>query len=140
MGKAASFPLPTFEAAILACLRELDPRAILNGDVPIGQRNKIVEQFQTTADPHVLLCHPKVMSHGLNLIQADTMVFYAPIYSNDDFGQVLERMNRPGQKNKMTVIRLGASWLEWEIYKLLDTRSDGQSTMLALYERAMDDA
>jgi DNA invertase Pin-like site-specific DNA recombinase len=32
VGKAASFPLPTFEAAVLTCLREIDPGEILNGD------------------------------------------------------------------------------------------------------------
>jgi DNA invertase Pin-like site-specific DNA recombinase len=32
VGNTASFPLPTFEEAILSCLREIDPHEILNGD------------------------------------------------------------------------------------------------------------
>jgi DNA invertase Pin-like site-specific DNA recombinase len=31
-GKSRTFPFPTFEAAILSCLQEIDPREILNGD------------------------------------------------------------------------------------------------------------
>jgi DNA invertase Pin-like site-specific DNA recombinase len=31
---ASSFPVPVFEAAVLSCLREIDPHSILNGDRP----------------------------------------------------------------------------------------------------------
>jgi uncharacterized DUF497 family protein len=62
------------------------------------------------------------MSHGLNLTEADTLIFYAPIYSNDEFQQVTERFNRAGQKNKMTIVRMAAHPLEWEIYRLLANR------------------
>ena len=110
---------------------------VLNGDVPVKQRNEIVDRFQNAEDPRVLLCHPKVMSHGLTLTAADTMVFYAPIYSNDEFQQVIERFNRPGQTRKMTVVRLGGNWLEWQIYKVLDERKIAQDTILALYEAAV---
>jgi DNA invertase Pin-like site-specific DNA recombinase len=33
-GGGPSFPLPVFEAAVLSCLRELDPHEIINGDHP----------------------------------------------------------------------------------------------------------
>lgn len=110
---------------------------IVNGDVSITERNDIFNRFKGFADPHVLLCHPKVMSHGLNMTEADTMVFYAPIYSNDEYQQVIERMARPGQKRKMTIIRMGAHWIEWSIYKQLDNRKMNQDGILALYEQAM---
>jgi SNF2 family DNA or RNA helicase len=107
---------------------------VLNGDVSPKMRNKIIADFKNTPDPHVLLCHPKVMSHGLNLTEADTLIFYAPIYSNDEAQQVVERFNRPGQKNKMTVIKMGAIGLEWEIYKLLDNKRVTQDNILNLYK------
>jgi len=108
--------------------------AILNGDVPIKERNEILRRFKEEADPHVLLCHPKVMSHGLTLTEADTMVFYAPIYSNDEFQQVKDRINRPGQTRHMTITRMGASALEWSIYKSLDARGATQNSILDLYK------
>jgi len=107
--------------------------AVMNGDVSIGKRNKIITQFKTEPDPRVLLCHPEVMSHGLNLTEADVTVFYAPIYSNDQFQQVMERMNRAGQKNKMTVVKIGAMPMEWEIYKALAGSQQQQMSTLDLY-------
>lgn len=107
---------------------------ILNGDVSPKRRDKIIRDFKTSADPHVLLCHPRVMSHGLNLTEADATVFYAPIYSNDEFQQVIERFNRTGQTRKMTITRIGAHPLEWNIYKMVDKRKDSQDNILALYK------
>lgn len=107
---------------------------VLNGDVSLNKRNQIIANFKHNKDPHVLLCHPKVMAHGLNLTEADTLIFYAPIYSNDESQQVMERFNRAGQTRKMTIIRIGGHPLEWEIYKMLDTKKDTQDNILKLYK------
>lgn len=111
---------------------------VLNGDVSPKRRDKIILDFKTTPDPHVLLCHPKVMSHGLNLTEADMLVFYAPIYSNDEFEQVKERFNRAGQTRKMTIIRIAAHPIEWKIYQQLDARAAGQNSILGLYRSITD--
>lgn len=107
--------------------------AVLNGDVAPKMRDKIIRSFKETPDPHVLLCHPKVMAHGLNLTEADMLIFYAPIYSNDEFQQVTERFNRAGQKRKMTIIRIAAHPVEWQIYKMVDTKKVTQDNILNLY-------
>ena len=111
--------------------------AVVNGDVPMAKRSEIFKAFKTQKDPHVLLCHPAVMAHGLNLTEADTLIFYAPIYSNDEVEQVNERFNRAGQTRKMTIVRIGAHPLEWAIYRLTDTRKEAQNSILELYEVAM---
>lgn len=108
--------------------------AVLNGDVTPKMRDKIIRSFKETADPHVLLCHPKVMAHGLNLTEADTLVFYAPIYSNDEFQQVTERFNRSGQTRKMTIIRIASHPVEWQIYKMVDNKKATQDNILSLYQ------
>lgn len=106
---------------------------VLNGDVSIAKRNQIITDFKTSEHPHTLLCHPKVMAHGLNLTEADTLIFYAPIYSNDEYQQVIERFNRAGQTRKMTIVRIGAHPLEWQIYRMLDQRMQTQDDLLNLY-------
>ena len=106
---------------------------VLNGDVSINARNSIIAQFKSKADPHVLLCHPKVMAHGLNLTEANMLIFYAPIDSSDEFQQVTERINRTGQKHKMTIVRIGAHPLEWAVYKHVDTSANAQDSVLKLY-------
>ena len=111
--------------------------AVLNGDVSPKERTRIIHAFKSGPDPRVLLCHPQIMSHGLNLTEADVTIFYAPIYSHDQYSQVIERFNRTGQKNKMTIIRIGATSLEWDIYSLLDNRALNQDNILKLYERVV---
>jgi SNF2 family DNA or RNA helicase len=106
---------------------------VLNGDVNIRARDKIISAFKNTPDPHVLLCHPEVMAHGLNLTEADVTVFWAPIYSNDQFEQVIERFNRKGQTRAMTIARIAGHPLEWAIYRLIDERRLNQRSILDLY-------
>jgi SNF2 family DNA or RNA helicase len=109
--------------------------AVLNGDVSIKERTRIIRAFKSGPDPRLLLCHPQVMAHGLNLTEADTTIFYAPIYSHDQYAQVIERFNRAGQTRKMTVARIAACSFEWDIYSLLDNRALNQDSILKLYER-----
>lgn len=111
---------------------------LLNGHVSHSARNKIIRAFKETDTPNVLVCHPQVMAHGLNLTEADVLIFYAPIYSNDQYMQVIERINRAGQTNPMTVVRIGAHPLEWGIYATVDTRRRGQDAVLELYQCAID--
>jgi SNF2 family DNA or RNA helicase len=111
--------------------------AVLNGDVSIKERNRVIRAFKSEPDPHMLLCHPQVMAHGLNLTEADTTIFYAPIYSHDQYAQVIERFNRAGQTRKMTVVRIAAHSFEWDIYNLLDNRALSQDSILKLYEKVI---
>jgi SNF2 family DNA or RNA helicase len=111
---------------------------MINGDVTPRRRDAIIRDFKTTPEPHVLLCHPKVMAHGLNLTEADTLVFYAPIYSNDEFQQVTERFNRAGQTRKMTIVKIGAHQVEWNIYDMVDRKKATQDNILNLYRSITD--
>jgi len=110
---------------------------IVNGDVSTTKRNEIWRRFKHEDSPHVALCHPKVMAHGLNLTEADMTIFYGPIYSNDQSQQVMERFNRPGQKRNMTVVRMGANTLEWEIYARVENNRMSQESILELYKLAL---
>jgi SNF2 family DNA or RNA helicase len=111
--------------------------AVINGDVSIGERNRIFQDYRDDPKLMTLLCHPKVMAHGLNLTQADMMVFYAPIYSNEESEQVLERMARPGQVNNMTVVRIVCNELELGIYSMVAAKQHGQESILSLYKKEL---
>lgn len=130
-----------FKGIVRALAKELEPHysvGVLNGDVSPGARDRIIRDFKTTKDPHILLCHPKVMSHGLNLTEADMLISYAPIYSNDEWQQVMERFNRAGQTRKMTIVRMAAHPLEWSIYKMLDNRQSTQNSILDLFKQVTE--
>lgn len=111
--------------------------AIVNGDVPANKRADIFYRFKTEKDPHVLLCHPAVMAHGLNLTEADMLIYYAPIFSADEVAQVNERFNRAGQTRNMTITRMSGHPVEAEIYRQADTRQQQQTSILDLYNLAM---
>lgn len=112
---------------------------IINGDVPQNKRNEIFTNFQEAKDPHVLLCHPKVMSYGLTLTAANYIIMYAPIDSNDLYGQLIERINRPGQVNNMSIVHVAAHPIEWRIYEALKSKKSFQSMALELYHEEFDD-
>lgn len=111
---------------------------IVNGDVSPTDRNRIFQDFRDDPALNEIVCHPAVMAHGLTLTQADMLVYYAPIYSNDLAQQVNDRINRPGQKLKMTIVRIFTHPLERSIYALLDTRAQTQENMLALFKKVME--
>jgi SNF2 family DNA or RNA helicase len=113
---------------------------LVNGDVTVNERNRIFQDFRDDPDLNELICHPMVMSHGLTLVQADMMVFYGPINSNDRAAQVEARINRPGQVNSMTIVRLVANQLEKNIYLINEGRAIGQASMLDLYNAEMNGA
>lgn len=121
--------------------QELSPRyscEIVNGDVSPKERNDIWYRFRNETDPHLALCHPQVMAHGLTLTEADMIIMYGPINSNELSLQLIERINRPGQTRKMTVIRMGAMDLEWDIYKVVEGRKLEQDSILELYRKEME--
>lgn len=110
---------------------------MVNGDVTPRERDAIFTAFRDDPNLNELVCHPKVMSHGLTLVQADMLVFYAPIYSSDQTGQVMDRINRPGQTRNMTIVRLIANAFEKGIYAMVEQRRESQESMLALYKQEL---
>lgn len=111
---------------------------LVNGDVAKGKRDTIFQDFRDDPSLNELVCHPKVMAHGLNLTQADVLVFYAPIDSNEDTLQVMDRINRPGQTRKMTIVRIQANTLERDIYAVANDRAVNQETILQMYKKQLD--
>ena len=140
MAKAKVIIVVPFRGIVTTLARELGQHVsvgVLNGGVSPGARNRIIKAFKTGPDPHALLCHPKVMSHGLNLTEADMTIFYGPIYSNDENEQVVARFDRTGQKHEMTTERIGSGPMEWAIYRMVDTRMFTQNSVLKLYDNIL---
>ena len=111
--------------------------AVIHGGVTGKARDQILNAYMDKPDPKVLIAHPKTASHGLNLTCADTIVWFNPIFSTEQYLQANERMARPGQKHKMTVVHIGATPLEWKAYQLLRDRERQQAGILKLYEETI---
>ena len=106
---------------------------IISGDVTANQRAAIFKNFQNHTDPRVLLIQPQAASHGVTLTAADTVVFWSPVMSVETYLQCIARIDRVGQKNRMTVIHLQGSEVERRMYAMLQNKVDMHDKLVDLF-------
>lgn len=111
---------------------------VINGKVPVNKRSDIVHRFQTEKNPHVLLIQPQAASHGLTLTEANTIIWYAPVTSVETYLQANARIDRPGQKNAMTIVHIKGSPVEEKLYKMLRENIDNHQKLIGLYRDVLD--
>ena len=111
---------------------------VINGAVPPNKRADIVERFQKDKDPHVLLLQPQAASHGLTLTAADTIIWYSPITSVETYLQANARINRPGQKNAMTIVHIRGSEVENRLYTMLQSNITNHERIIDLYRDVLN--
>jgi SNF2 family DNA or RNA helicase len=103
---------------------------VIHGD--IKDRGDIITELQEGKIKGILAI-PSTMSHGITATAANTTIWFAPINKAEVYQQANARMDRPGQKNAMTVVHLFGSVAERKIYKSLQEQVEGQDTMLGLF-------
>lgn len=109
---------------------------VVNGSTPDRERNVIFTDFQDKNSPiRYLVAHPKCMAHGLNLTQANVIIWYAPYTSHEVTNQANDRITRAGQEREQIIYRLTSSAAENRIYRTLDSRGSLQDTILDLFEQ-----
>ena len=106
---------------------------LIHGGVSATQRAHIFSQFQNSMDPQVLVAHPKTMSHGLTLTEANTIVWYAPMPDLEVVEQANARIVRPGQKFSTNIIHIEGNAIERRIYKTLQERGNAQRELLNIF-------
>jgi hypothetical protein len=111
---------------------------VINGKVSLNKRSDIIERFQTQKDPHVLIIQPQAASHGLTLTEADTIIWYAPVTSVETYLQANARIDRPGQKNAMTVVHIKGSPVEERLYSMLKNNIFNHKKLIDLYKEVME--
>ncbi len=120
----------------------LDSKGITNdviyGAVTANQRASIIQQFQTQDEPKVLVIQPQSASHGVTLTRADNVIFWSPVMSVEVYLQCIARMDRVGQKNKMTVVHLQGSEVEKRMYAMLQGKVDQHTKLVDLYREELE--
>jgi superfamily II DNA or RNA helicase len=111
---------------------------IINGQVPINKRHDIIQDFQSTENIRVLIIQPQAASHGLTLTAANVIVWYAPVTSVETYLQANARINRPGQKNPMTIVHIRGSEVEARLYKMLQNNIDSHTKIIDLYRQEIE--
>jgi SNF2 family DNA or RNA helicase len=96
--------------------------ASVHGDVPLRTRDQIFNAFQNTERYQVLLAHPGVASHGLTLTRSRDVIWYAPIYSFEQYEQANARIRRISTRDKTRVFNISATAFEGGLYRRLRER------------------
>jgi len=86
----------------------------------------------------VLVIQPQSASHGVTLTAADTVVFWSPVMSVETYLQCIGRIDRVGQKNKMTVVHLQGSEVERRVYDMLNSKVDSHNKLIDLYKQELE--
>lgn len=106
---------------------------VINGQVSVNKRSELVTQFQNNPEPRVLIIQPQAASHGLTLTAANTIIWYAPVTSVETYLQANARINRPGQKNAMTIVHIRGSEVENRLYSMLQNNISNHEKIIDLY-------
>ena len=108
---------------------------VINGKVPVNRRHEIIKDFQETDKVRVLIIQPQAASHGLTLTEANVIIWYAPVTSVETYLQANARINRPGQRNPMTIVHIKGSEVESRLYSMLSTNIDNHEKIIDLYRK-----
>lgn len=102
---------------------------ILNGSVPIEDRQKIIDDFSNHIGFAVLIINPVVGSAGLNITAANHVVFYTLDWNPATEDQCIARAARIGQSRTVFVYRLFYSGtVEDEVNDCLEEKRKLQET------------
>lgn len=106
----------------------------IHGQVSKHERDVIFSDFQKGAHMRVIVAQPAAMSHGLTLTAANTIVWYAPIFSNDIYDQACARITRPGQTLAQLIVNIEGSPIELKTYERLKNKQKMQGILLSMVE------
>jgi SNF2 family DNA or RNA helicase len=113
---------------------------VISGQVTVNRRNDVIQRFQNEKEPRVLIIQPQAASHGLTLTAADTIIWYAPVTSVETYLQANARINRPGQKNAMTIVHIKGSEVESRLYRMLRSNIANHTKIIDLYKQELGGA
>ena len=83
-----------------------DSAVTFYGGTSVGDRKVAIDRFLNDKTVRYFIAHPKSAGHGLNLSVANYAIYYSMDYSYEGYQQSVDRINRIGQTNKMTVYYL----------------------------------
>ncbi len=107
----------------------------IHGDVTPSKRGQTINRFQTEANPRVLVMQPAASAHGITLTAADTVVFYGPLMSVEQYIQCCARADRKGQdSDKVTVIHIQGSPIEKRMFQALAGKVSDNSLLTKMFD------
>ena len=108
---------------------------LVYGAIPKGRRNEIFAAFQSDQKLRVLVAHPECMAHGLTLTASNTVIWYGPPETNDEYMQANGRITRAGQRFTANIINVQSTALERAIYKRFRAQESIQGILLEMVRK-----
>lgn len=107
----------------------------IHGDIPPSKRADTIRRFQSEPNPRVLVMQPQASAHGITLTAADTVVFFGPLMSVEQYIQCIARADRKGQNSdKVTVIHIQGSPIEKKMFKALEGKVADNALLTRMFE------
>lgn len=112
------------QGALEAALSGYDQRTVLvTGDIATPKREELFTRFRIEPEVETLFMTLKLGSMGLNLTEADTVIFLEPWYSYASLSQGESRVHRIGQVREVNVYYLlGKDSAEERVYRVAQNK------------------
>ena len=107
---------------------------VIHGGTPKSARDDIFSEFQSGKDMRVLVANPGTLSHGLTLTAANTIVWFGPPVSAEQYEQANARVTRPGQKNTQFIVHIEGTPVERRVYERLRNKRQIQGLLLEILQ------
>jgi len=112
----------------------------IHGGVSASKRAQIIHRFQNEPTPRVLVMQPAASAHGITLTAADTVVFYGPLMSVEQYIQCCARADRKGQNSdKVTVVHIQSSPVEKRMFKALSQKVDDNGLLTEMFNNVISE-
>ena len=112
---------------------------LIHGGVSKSERDRIFSAFQKSSHTQVLVAQPAAMSHGLTLTAASTIVWFAPITSNETFTQANGRITRAGQIHNQLIVTIQGTKIEEKYYNRLRAKQKVQGSLLDMVKDSREE-
>ena len=112
---------------------------VIHGGVTATKRGDLINRFQNTPEPRVMLMQPQATAHGITLTAADTVVFFGPLMSVEQYVQCIARADRQGQNSdKVTVVHIQSSPIEKKMFDAMDSKTEDHSLLTQMFDAEME--
>jgi SNF2 family DNA or RNA helicase len=112
----------------------------IHGGVTAVKRGDIINRFQHQSTPRVLVMQPQATAHGITLTAADTVVFFGPLMSVEQYTQCIARADRKGQEaEKVTVIHIQSSPIERKMFDAMELKVEDHAVLTQMFDAEIKD-
>lgn len=126
-----------FTAALEQVAEELRKHwevGVIHGGTPKAARDDIFSAFQQGKTMRVIVANPGTLSHGLTLTAGNTIVWFGPPVSAEQYEQANARVTRPGQKHTQFIVHIEGTPVERKVYERLKGKRQMQGLLLEILQ------